>query len=142
MEEADNLLLVSLKTLGVKMNSLSEFTDETFITAIILCFDRISSMLQDADNFVDMKFLKRQNLKEATNRFKICNKFVEYLKVLGYFHDLSFNAFLYPNIKDTRLLLGFLFEYIFKSEDDSGASKQARPTNEMETLVRRRFAGW
>ena len=121
------------------------------------CFEQISTMLNEKDNFIDVKFLKSQNLKEATHRFKVCNHFTTYLKVrkliivflnlkflgqtLGYYHDLSFNAFLYPNPKDTRKLLGFLFEFIFKSEDD-GDSKAAQPTNEFEVLLKRRLGKW
>ncbi len=63
------------------------------------------------------------------------------IQTLGYYHDLSFNAFLYPNPKDTRKLLGFLFEFIFKSEDDSDAKAQA-PSNEFEVLVKRRMQKW
>ena len=90
---------------------------------------------------MDLKFLKSQNLQEATHRFKVCNHFVTYLKTLGYYHDLSFNAFLYPNPKETRKLLGFLFEFIFKSEED-GDGKAAQPSNEFEVLLRRRMAKW
>lgn len=64
-----------------------------------------------------MAFLKRQNLKEATSRYKCCQKFVEYLKTLNYFDDLSFNVFMNPNLKTTRKLLSFLFEFIFKGEE-------------------------
>jgi hypothetical protein len=56
---------------------------------------------------------------------------------------LSFNAFLYPNPKDTRRILSFLFEFIFKGEDDhGGADKAVQPTNEFETLVKRRLQKW
>jgi len=121
-------------------------------------------MLSEKDNFIDVKFLYSQNLKEATHRFKVCNHFSQYLKVsvisiynkilfhfcdmliisyqtLGYYHDMSFNAFLYPNPKDTRKLLGFLFEFIFKTEDD-GEGKGHELSNEWETQVQRRLMKW
>ena len=72
MDEADNLLLESLRQIGVTIKSLQDFDAESFIKTIIICFERISSMLAEEDNFVDVKFLKKQNLKEATNRYKIC----------------------------------------------------------------------
>jgi len=72
----------------------------------------------------------------------VCQKFVEYLKTLGYTQDLSFNAFLSPNIKDTRKLLGYLFEIIFQSEGNKNQVKDARPTNEAAELVRRRMLRW
>ena len=108
---------------------------------MILCFEKIAAQLNEKDNFIDMVFLKKQNLKEATNRYKCCQKFVEYLKTLNYFYDLSFNVFMNPNIKDTRKLLGFLFEFIFKSEENENVQKQ-RPTNEMELIVRQRLNKW
>jgi hypothetical protein len=42
MEEADTLLLVSLKSLNVNMQSLDSFTAETFIRTLILCFEKIA----------------------------------------------------------------------------------------------------
>eukprot|EP00347_Sterkiella_histriomuscorum_P009969 403339184 len=141
MEEADNILIISLNHLGIKAANLNDFTAEQFIQIMIRCFEQITTMLNEKDNFIDLKFLKAQNLKEATHRFKVCNHFVTYLKTLGYYHDLSFNAFLYPNPKETRKLLGFLFEFIFKSEDD-GDAKAAQPSNEFEVLLKRRLAKW
>jgi len=64
---------------------------------------------------------------------------------LGYYYDLSFNSFLYPNVKDTRRLFGFLFELIFKGEEDQdGVGKQAaqQPSNQFDVLVKRRLAQW
>jgi hypothetical protein len=141
MEEADKLLLVSLKNLGVNQASLEIFTAETFIRTIIICFERIAAQLSEKDQFIDIAFLKKQNLKEATNRYKCCQKFVDYLKTLNYFYDLSFNVFMNPNLKDTRRLLGFLFEFIFKSEESDNAQSK-RPTNELEVLLRQRLTRW
>ncbi|CDW88196.1 UNKNOWN [Stylonychia lemnae] len=141
MEEADNILIISLQHLGIQAQNLNDFSAEQFIVIMIKCFEQISSMLSEKDNFIDIKFLKSQNLKEATHRFKVCNQFTTYLKTLGYYHDLSFNAFLYPNPKDTRKLLGFLFEFIFKAEDDQD-NKNNQPTNEFEVLLKRRLGKW
>ena len=118
MEEADNILIVSLQHLSITVKQLSDFTSETLILAIIKCFERISQMLTEKDNFVDLKFLKSQNLKEATHKFKVCQALTQYLKTLGYYYDTSFNVFLYPSVKETRHLLGFLFEFIFKGEEE------------------------
>jgi len=135
MEEADKLLIVSLKNLGVTQTSLEAFTAETFIRTIILCFERIAAQLSEKDQFIDMPFLKKQDLKQAPNRYKVCQKFVDYLKILNYFYDLSFNVFMNPNLKDTRRLLSFLFEFIFKSEESENAQSK-RPTNDLEALLR------
>jgi len=63
MEEADKLLIVSLKNLGVAQTALEAFTAETFIRTIILCFERIAAQLSEKDQFIDMPFLKKQDLK-------------------------------------------------------------------------------
>lgn len=53
------------------------------------------------------------------------------------------NIFLYPNIKDTRKLLSFLFEIIFKGEDDKDNNEQSQqPSNEFEVLMKRRMLKW
>mmetsp|Transcript_31159 Transcript_31159/g.23160 ORF Transcript_31159/g.23160 Transcript_31159/m.23160 type:complete len:143 (+) Transcript_31159:223-651(+) len=66
---------------------------------------------------------------------------MEYLKVLGYYYDLSFNSFLYPNAKDTRRLFSFLFEFIFKHEEEQDPKEKA-PTNKFDVLLKRRLAKW
>ena len=62
---------------------------------------------------------------------------------MGYFYNLSFNVFLFPNKKETRQLFGFLFEIVFKEENAAGAkNKQQRPTNQLETIIKRRLTKW
>ena len=73
-------------------------------------------MLTEDDNFIDIAYLKKQDLSTSTHRYKICQKFCEYLKTLGYVYDISFDSFLFPSVKETRKLLGFLFEFIFNRE--------------------------
>jgi len=72
MEEADTLLLVQLKTLGVQLGSLEDFEAESMCQTVTVCFERIHAMLADDDQFVDIKYLKKQNLREPTGRFKAC----------------------------------------------------------------------
>jgi hypothetical protein len=52
MEEADKILLHQLGNFGVKLTSLDQFTAQTFITVIINCFEKISEMLVEEDNFI------------------------------------------------------------------------------------------
>ena len=124
MEEADTLLLVQLKQLGIQLNNLEDFEAESMCQCVVICFERMYGMLSEEDQFIDLKALKRCNLREPTGRFKACQKFTEYLKHLGYFYNLSFNVFLFPNKKETRQLLGFLFEMIFREENASQAKKK------------------
>ena len=143
MEEADTLLLVQLKNLGVQLSNLEEFDDKSMCNTVRICFERMHGMLSEEDQFIDIKYLKKQDLKEPTGRFKACQKFTEYLKHLGYFYNLSFNVFLFPNKKETRQLLGFLFEIIFREENASAAQKsKQRPTNQLEQIIKRRLTKW
>ena len=118
MEEADKLLMVNLKSLGVTVSSLEEFDSHKFIKALVSCFERISNMLSKEENFIDMRFFKSQNIEESADRFRVCQKIQSYLKTLDYYNDISFNSFLFPNSKDTRKILGFLFEIIFQDDEN------------------------
>jgi len=59
------------------------------------------------------------------------------LKKLDYYADISFNSFLFPNVKDTRKILAFLFEIMFK--DDDADEQNQGPTNTYEVLFKRRL---
>ena len=50
------------------------------------------------------------------DKFRVCQKLQSYLKTLSYYNDISFNSFLFPNVKDTRKILAFLFEMMFKDD--------------------------
>ena len=63
MEDADKILLTSLKQLGVNISNLQDFEATSFISSIIICFERIVKMLDEKDNFMDLKFLKAQKLE-------------------------------------------------------------------------------
>ena len=82
MEEADKLLVESLRLIKVEVKSLEEFDSPTFIGALIACFSHISSMLSKEDNFIDVRFLRSQNLEESADKFRVCQKIQQYLKTL------------------------------------------------------------
>jgi hypothetical protein len=72
----------------------------------------------------------------------------KYLKTLGYFYDISFNVFLSPTVKETRRVLGVLFDFIFKGEEEAeqlasgGAASKQQPSNEFDVLLKRRLQKW
>ena len=72
MEDADKILIQSLKQLGITIGKLQDFDDRGFISSVIVCFERITKLLDEKDNFIDMKFLKAQKLDQATHRYKVC----------------------------------------------------------------------
>ena len=58
MEEADKLLIESLKQVQINVTSLADFDSPLFVKALIACFEHISGMLNREDNFIDVRFLK------------------------------------------------------------------------------------
>ena len=62
MEEADTLLIQSLKQVNIKISKVEELDSPLFIKAIIGCFESISQMLTKEDNFIDIRFLKSQDV--------------------------------------------------------------------------------
>lgn len=67
------------------------------------------------------------------------------MQTLDYYYDISFNAFLYPNIKDSRRIFSFLFEIIFKNEasdDHHNGQSQQQPSNEFDVILKRRLQKW
>ena len=136
MEEADTLLIESLKQVNIKISKLEELDSPLFIKALVGCFEQISSMLSQEDNFIDIHFLKSQNVQVQADKFRVCQKLTSYMKTLDYYNELSFNMFLFPNVKDTRKILAFLFEIMFKGDENED---QGQPTNTEEILVQRRL---
>ena len=138
MEEADKLLIESLRLIKIEVKQLEEFDSPLFIKALIACFEHIAGMLSKEDNFIDVRFLKSQNLEESADKFRVCQKIQQYLKTLDYYNDISFNSFLFPNKKDTRKILAFLFEIMFK-DDENEDEKNKQPTNTYEVIFKRRL---
>jgi hypothetical protein len=58
MDEADKLLIESLRLIKVEVKSLEEFDSPMFIRSLITCFEHIAGMLSKEDNFIDVRFLK------------------------------------------------------------------------------------
>ena len=74
MEEADKLLVESLRLIKVTVNKIEDFDSATFIQALINCFEYISKMLSKEDNFIDVRFLKSQKIEESADKFRLCQK--------------------------------------------------------------------
>ena len=138
MEEADKLLIESLKMIKVKVARIEDFDSALFIQALINCFEYISNILSKEDNFVDVRFLKSQKIEESADKFRLCQKIQQYLKTLDYYNDISFNSFLFPNPKDTRKILAFLFEIMFKDDENADADKKL-PKNTYEVMYSKRL---
>ena len=137
MEEADTLLIQSLKQVNIKISKLEELDSPLFIRALTGCFESIADMLSKEDNFIDVRFLKSQDMKQQSDKFRVCQKLTQYMKTLDYYNELTFNMFLFPNVKDVRKILAFLFDIMFRNDIDD--TEQSQPTNTQEVLVKRRL---
>ncbi len=73
------------------------------------------------------------------DKFRVCQKLQSYLKTLGYYADISFNSFLFPNVKDTRKILAFLFEIMFKDDKNEDDEEARKPNNSYEVAFKRRL---
>ena len=49
MEEADSLLLVQLKSLGVTLGSLEDFEAASMCNTVAICFAKMHAMLSEED---------------------------------------------------------------------------------------------
>jgi hypothetical protein len=58
MEEADKLLLESLRLIEVNVSTLEELDSNLFINTLISCFGHISKLLTKEDNFIDVRYLR------------------------------------------------------------------------------------
>jgi hypothetical protein len=47
MENPDDIVILQCKNIGIKIERLEEFTAESFIKAIIMCFQQIAEMLTE-----------------------------------------------------------------------------------------------
>jgi hypothetical protein len=139
MDEADQILIQDLHSLGVEVQSLQELNSNKFVYAIAVVLKSISEVLRkhegatrdDSSMFtggqqtVQGDFMDREKLElamrfdEASNKFQVCQVLLNYLKKLGFYYDLNFNDIFYPNITNIRKVLGYLFEYISKKEQEA-----------------------
>ena len=72
MEEADKLLIEQLRQINVKVNNLNEIDSAIFINTLIKCFEYLSNMISKEENFIDVKFLKSQNIDIQADKFRLC----------------------------------------------------------------------
>lgn len=150
MDEADQILVTDLKGLGVEVASLQEIDSNRFVLSIGVVLGNIGKLL-GRDDFMDREKLKLTlNFAEVSNKFQVCQTLVSYLKKLGFYYDINFNHFFYPNLHQVRRILGFLFEYISKKEEENALAARGEDgdfgadgeENNFEFLVKRRLKTW
>lgn len=119
MDDADQILVTDLKSLGVDVDTLHGMDSNKFVLSIGVVLANISKAL-GKDDFMDREKLRMaMNFDQVSNKFQVCQALVNYLKKLGFYYDINFNQFFYPHINNIRKILGFLFEYISKKEEEA-----------------------
>ncbi|CAI2361871.1 unnamed protein product [Moneuplotes crassus] len=150
MDEADQILVTDLNGLGIKVDTLQEVKSNTFVYAIGVVLGNIGKLLGQNNFMTEEKLRTTQNFEEVSNKFQVCQVLVSYLKKLGFYYDVNFNHFFYPNIHQIRRILGFLFEYISKKEEEIALAARGEAgefgadgeENNYEFMTKRRLKKW
>ncbi|XP_057475079.1 LOW QUALITY PROTEIN: uncharacterized protein LOC130763142 [Actinidia eriantha] len=102
MEESQEILLESLKSLGIQIpQGVSSIKDLTPNTLVSICAQSIL--------LIDPTMSFPTSLPDSmANRFKICTDLASSVADLGFIGDMSFHKFLYPSEEDLYKLVRFL----------------------------------
>ncbi|PSR95276.1 Coiled-coil domain-containing protein [Actinidia chinensis var. chinensis] len=120
MEESQEILLESLKSLGIQIpQGVSSIKDLTPNTLVSIC---AQSLL-----LIDPTMSFPTSLPESmANRFKICTDLASSVSDLGFIGDMSFHKFLYPSEEDLYKLVRFLVKKLSElSELGEAADKRS-----------------
>jgi hypothetical protein len=116
MEEADGILFLSLQQASIPVPdgiaTVAQITSPILIAVVSRCLNLIS---QGGDEYAD------KLPKSIAGQHRLCTALGNKFKELGYSRECGYNNFLYPNVKDTRLLLLWLVEKLPKSSEESTA---------------------
>ena len=88
------------------------------------------------------------NFAEVSNKFQVCQTLIAYLKKLGFYYDVNFNHFFYPNINQIRKILGFLLVYQSKKEEEIQMGEKGEfggdgeEKDNFEFLLKKRIEKW
>eukprot|EP00854_Cymbomonas_tetramitiformis_P025688 gene25688-31414_t len=128
MEEADEILLLSLRSAGCEIpaeTTLHDFSPELLVGCCSFCLQVICPTEKFATKLPE----------DPSGRFRVCNVLAAALQRLNYQGELSFHQFLYPNIQDSRKLLAYLLDQLPRT---AAATAQDSATDESD--VERAFA--
>lgn len=128
MEEADEILLLSLRSAGCEIpaeTTLHDFSPELLVESCSFCLQVICPTEKFATKLPE----------DPSGRFRVCNVLAAALQRLNYQGELSFHQFLYPNIQDSRKLLAHLLDQLPRT---AAATAQDSATD--ESNVERAFA--
>ena len=121
MEDVDSLLLMSLSSVPScsALSSISDLMDSGMLLQV--CIECLAVCLPGED-------LPKSVPSLVTAKYQLCILITKHLKALGFRGDIGFNMFLYPNVKDLRVLMSFIAEKLPKEEEkQETVQAQERP---------------
>ncbi|XP_052795747.1 coiled-coil domain-containing protein 22 homolog [Mya arenaria] len=108
MEEVDNIILHSLRSIGCEIEddvqSLKQFSTEVIVACAVRC---LKTILQDVD-------LPNYLPQAMSAKFRMGTTLASHLQDLGYRGDLGYQTFLYSNEADIRKIFMFLVDKLPK----------------------------
>lgn len=126
MEEVDNIIIVSLRSVGSDIGeniaSLKQFTTDIIVDGAAQCLATINEKY---------KFPKKLP-QEMSARFRICTNMANACKELGYPDEIGYHQFLYSNESEVRKLFMWLVEKLPRESSDA----TAEPTGSSAVLNR------
>jgi hypothetical protein len=118
-EEADGILFLSLKQADIPVPegvaSVAQVTSPILIAIVSQSLNLISTQAGGGSEYPD------KLPKSVAGQHRLCTALGNKFKELGYSRECGYNNFLYPNVKDTRLLMLWLVEKLPKSSEESTA---------------------
>jgi len=129
MEEADAIILLSLRQLGCPLDANVTSLAQLKTEQLVLCTARVLNAINPEFEIPSGSIME---LPKATV-FRVCSNLALAIKVrlsialgifeifllsqkLGYNGDLGYHSFLYPNEADVRTMFSFLMEKMPKNE--------------------------
>ncbi|GLT79535.1 hypothetical protein SLA2020_510200 [Shorea laevis] len=120
MEGSDEILLTSLKSLGISIpEEVASVSDLTPAVLVSICRQSLQLLGQGGES-------SRASVSDSSDsmaeKFKICTDIALAFKNLGYIGDLSYHKFLYPSEEDLYKFVRFLVERLSECSEGLNVS--------------------
>ena len=128
MEEADSFFVISLQQVNINVSEINDFLNpDTFLISV-----------GQGLNFIDKANNFSPELPQATSgRYRLCTAYKDVLTNMGYKGQLTFNAFLFPNLRDIRSILSFILGYVPQEEE-----VEERMENPLLRKIKSKMTAW
>mmetsp|Transcript_18513 Transcript_18513/g.19137 ORF Transcript_18513/g.19137 Transcript_18513/m.19137 type:complete len:706 (+) Transcript_18513:18-2135(+) len=112
--DSDNLLIIALKQIEVlasDIQTMNQLKPEDFIKAVIKISQRVATAkgLENAN-------LPKELSRDMNQKYRECQRLVEFIKSTGYKQPINLNNLLFPTIKEMNIILEYLVELISRED--------------------------